>query len=90
MLEGCASSAGVGAESLLQSARLALVDTIYASSPEAQLALMSSLGALLKSSMALGKDSQPLLELLAFLLDTIPSLETVEDYRYDCKSECEE
>lgn len=81
-LKGCASCAGVGAEGTLQSARVALVTTIYTSEVETQLNLINSLASLLKTSIATGSDSQPLLELLAFLLDAVPSLQNTGSFRY--------
>ncbi|KAL1303547.1 hypothetical protein AAFC00_006919 [Neodothiora populina] len=69
ILEGCASSAGVGAENLLQAARTALVEVIYESDSAAQIALLVSLTTLFKTTVAAVDDSQPLLELVSFLLD---------------------
>lgn len=82
MLKGLASSAGAGAEALLRSARAALADMIYTSEVSAHLALMTSLTMLLKSTVATGPDPQPILELLAFLLDAVPQLGRIEGFSW--------
>ncbi|KAF1348011.1 armadillo-type protein [Delphinella strobiligena] len=82
MLKGLASSAGVGAEALLQSARAALTDTVYTSEESVHLALMTSLTMLLKSTVVIGADPQPMLELLAFLLDSVPQLCHIEGFNW--------
>jgi len=81
ILEGSASCAGAGGEALLQSARVALAEIIHDSDGEARLALMNSLAALLKRLIVAGSDSQSLLELLGFLLDAVPSLQSMQEFR---------
>ncbi|KAI5257242.1 hypothetical protein E4T42_01275 [Aureobasidium subglaciale] len=79
ILKGSMSCAGVGAEGLLRASRMALVDTIIQGSPEMRSSCMSAFTGLLKESIAAEVETQPLLELIAHLLDTMPSVISPDD-----------
>ncbi|KAI5201642.1 hypothetical protein E4T39_05140 [Aureobasidium subglaciale] len=74
ILKGSISCAGVGAEGPLRASRMALVDTMIQGSPEMRSSCMSAFTGLLKELIAAGVETQPLLELIAHLLDTMPSV----------------
>jgi len=83
LLTGLASSAGVGAESLLQASRAALIDTLASPSTTILTRFMNSSVGVLEGQIARGVDTQPFLELLAFVMETMPSQELVdESFRY--------
>ncbi|KAI5276405.1 hypothetical protein E4T47_00731 [Aureobasidium subglaciale] len=79
ILKGSISCAGVGAEGLLRASRMALVDTMIQGSPEMRFSCMSEFTGLLKESIAAEVETQPLLELIAHLLDTMPSVVPLDD-----------
>lgn len=72
IISGCTSCAGVGNEAILQASRKALVDTIQASDSQDRLSSTTTISDVLKDMIVAETDSQPLLELLAFLLDALP------------------
>ncbi|GAB7356634.1 hypothetical protein MBLNU459_g7354t1 [Dothideomycetes sp. NU459] len=83
ILRGYVSCAGMSSEALLQASRAALVELFDTTDSTATSASMSTLTALLKQFMADGHDSQPLLELLAFLLQVLPALpQTIGDFNW--------
>ncbi|KAK0878304.1 hypothetical protein LTR87_007842 [Friedmanniomyces endolithicus] len=69
VLEGCISCAGIGAESLLQASRAALVETLSGIDVSLLLAHMSTFAALLKRLLTENGNTHAALEVLAFLLD---------------------
>ncbi|KAK3643362.1 hypothetical protein LTR56_006444 [Elasticomyces elasticus] len=83
ILEGIVSCSGVGAESLLQASRAALVETL-SHADDATLSIhLSALAAVLKSMMAEGGNMHAALELLAFLLDMqIPQKLAATDFKW--------
>ncbi|CAD0017199.1 unnamed protein product, partial [Aureobasidium pullulans] len=74
ILKGSVSCAGVGAEGLLRASRMALVDTIQQGSIDMRIDCITTLSAFLKDSMLREAETQPLLELVAYLLDALPSI----------------
>ncbi|KAK4900625.1 hypothetical protein LTR27_002341 [Elasticomyces elasticus] len=83
ILEGCVSCSGVGAESLLQASRAALVETLSHVDDATLSSHLSALAAVLKSMIAEGGNMHAALELLAFLLDMqIPQKLAVTDFNW--------
>jgi hypothetical protein len=74
LLKGCISCAGVGAEGLLRASRIALVETLSRGSVGMRSDCLSTLASLLREIIAKEAETQPLLELIAFLLYTLPSI----------------
>jgi hypothetical protein len=74
ILDGSISCAGVGAEGLLRASRMALVDTISRGDTSMRIGCLSVLTGLLRGLMAKEAETQPLLELIAYLLDALPSI----------------
>ncbi|KAI4756293.1 hypothetical protein E4T52_11608 [Aureobasidium sp. EXF-3400] len=74
ILKGSISCAGVGAEGLLRASRMALVDTISRGSTDMRSDCLSTLTSFLRELIAKEAETQPLLELIAYLLDTLPSI----------------
>ena len=69
LLEGCISSAGTGAEPLLQASRRALAALLKLTTVDHLDELMDSFANILKSMLLENVNMHPALELLAFLLD---------------------
>jgi hypothetical protein len=74
ILKGSISCAGVSAEGLLRASRMALVDAISRGSTDMRSDCLSTLTGLLRELIAKEAETQPLLELIAYLLDTLPSI----------------
>lgn len=74
ILKGSISCAGVGAEGLLRASRMALIDTISRGSIVMRSECLSALTSFLRELMAKEAETQPLLELIAYLLDALPSI----------------
>lgn len=74
ILKGSISCAGVGAEGLLRASRMALVDTISRGSTNMRSDCLSALTDFLRELIANEAETQALLELVAYLLDTLPSI----------------
>ncbi|KAG9622186.1 cytochrome P450, partial [Aureobasidium melanogenum] len=74
ILNGSISCAGVGAEGLLRASRMALVDTLSRGSDSMRSDCLSALTNCLRELIAKEAETQPLLELLAYLLDALPSI----------------
>lgn len=74
ILKGSISCAGVGAEGLLRASRMALVDTISQGSDSMRTDCLSALTSFLREFITKEAETQPLLELIAYLLDAIPSI----------------
>ncbi|KAH0028105.1 cytochrome P450, partial [Aureobasidium melanogenum] len=74
ILKGSISCAGVGAEGLLRASRMALVDTLSRGSDSMRSDCLSALTNCLRELIAKEAETQPLLELLAYLLDALPSI----------------
>ncbi|KAI4738824.1 hypothetical protein E4T50_10722 [Aureobasidium sp. EXF-12298] len=74
ILKGSISCAGVGAEGLLRASRMALVDTLSRGSDSMRSDCLSALTNCLRELIAKEAETQPLLELIAYLLDALPSI----------------
>ena len=74
ILKGSISCAGVGAEGLLRASRMALVDTISRGSIDMRSDCLSALTGFLREMIANEAETQALMELVAYLLDTLPSI----------------
>ncbi|KAH0358367.1 cytochrome P450, partial [Aureobasidium melanogenum] len=74
ILKGSISCAGVGAEGLLRASRMALVDTLSRGSDSVRSDCLSALTNCLRELIAKEAETQPLLELIAYLLDALPSI----------------
>lgn len=74
ILKGSISCAGVGAEGLLRASRMALIDTISQGNDSMRADCLSALTSLLREFIARETETQPLLELIAYLLDALPSI----------------
>lgn len=74
LLKGCISCAGVGAEGLLRASRIALVETMSRGSIGMRSNCLSVLTSHLRELIAKEAETQPLLELIAFLLYNLPSI----------------
>ncbi|KAK5731496.1 hypothetical protein LTR17_011384 [Elasticomyces elasticus] len=83
ILEGCVSCSGVGAESLLQASRAALVETLSSVDDTTLSSHLSALAAVLRNMIAEGGNMHAALELLAFLLDMqIPQKLAAIDFKW--------
>ncbi|KAK0923391.1 hypothetical protein LTR91_003476 [Friedmanniomyces endolithicus] len=83
VLEGCISCAGVGAESLLQASRAALVETLAGIGGPCLQTHMSTFAALLKRMLTENSNTHAALEVLAFLLDMhIPQRLVETDFKW--------
>ncbi|KAH0385133.1 cell morphogenesis protein-like protein, partial [Aureobasidium melanogenum] len=74
ILKGSISCAGVGAEGLLRASRMALVDTLSRGCDSMRSDCLSALTNCLRELIAKEAETQPLLELIAYLLDALPSI----------------
>jgi hypothetical protein len=74
LLKGCISCAGVGAEGLLRASRIALVERMSRGSIGMRSGCLSALTSHLRDLIAKEAETQPLLELIAFLLYNLPSI----------------
>lgn len=74
ILKGSISCAGVGAEGLLRASRMALVDTLSRGSDTMRSECLSALTSCLRELITKEAETQPLLELVAYLLDALPSI----------------
>ncbi|CAD0095047.1 unnamed protein product, partial [Aureobasidium vineae] len=74
ILKGSISCAGVGAEGLLRASRGALVDTMSGGSDGMRSECLSAFTNFLRDLITKEGETQPLLELIAYLLDALPSI----------------
>lgn len=74
ILKGSISCAGVGAESLLRASRMALIGTMSRGGINSRANCLSTLTGLMKDMMAKEAETQPLLEVIAYLLSAFPSI----------------
>ncbi|GAB7343292.1 hypothetical protein MBLNU457_1346t1 [Dothideomycetes sp. NU457] len=83
LVQGLLSSAGSGNEALLQTSRSALSATLSTPSKEALTLFLTTLTDTLKTQIAKSTDTTPALELLAYLLDSLPLPDLVqEDFKW--------
>ncbi|KAK5709326.1 hypothetical protein LTR17_019897 [Elasticomyces elasticus] len=83
ILEGCVSCSGVGAESLLQASRAALVETLSGVDDSTLSSHLSTLTAALKNMITESGNLHAALELLAFLLDMqVPQRLAATDFKW--------
>jgi hypothetical protein len=74
ILMGSISCAGVGAEDLLRASRMALVDTLSQGTVDMRAGCLTALTGFMKMLIANEAETQPLLELIAYLLNALPSI----------------
>jgi hypothetical protein len=74
ILMGSISCAGVGAEDLLRASRMALVDTMSRGTVDMRVGCLSALTGFMKTLITNEAETQPLLELIAFLLNALPMI----------------
>ncbi|KAF2152434.1 hypothetical protein K461DRAFT_294099 [Myriangium duriaei CBS 260.36] len=72
ILRGLSSSVGPGAEHLLQAARAALVDLLQQSEQHVTTDMLTAISEMLNDNSVTANDPEPILELLAFVLDNMP------------------
>ena len=78
ILKGSISCAGVGAEGILRASRMALVDTLSRGSDSMRSDCLSALTNCLRELIAKEAETQPLLELIAYVVDALPSIVSLD------------
>ncbi|GAM85093.1 hypothetical protein ANO11243_030960 [Dothideomycetidae sp. 11243] len=72
MLKGLASIAGGGAENTLQASRAALVEVLQRAGQSSAIATLTALSSILMEDVSTSHDPEPVLGLLALVLDNVP------------------